>query len=136
MKNRSFKNISSAVAVVLILSVLLIILMCILPRRLVLDLYDVCRPRLESAIEDVTANDNGSAFPKIENIVKAIEEKEKLLLLFYDHTDVSALEGAAKTALELARTDDPSQLITELCEIGIRFEYLIHLNDISIYNVF
>lgn len=135
MRNPSFKGMSAAVFTGLILSAAVIIAMCVIPKRLICSLYDENKDSVRMAIELAEAEQNEKALPIIKEVMDNIEAKKKSLMFFFDHNDVVALSGAAGTAYELAQTDDPAQLIAELRDIEKSFEFLIHTNGFSIYNI-
>ena len=135
MRNPSFNGMSAAVISGLILSAALIITMCVVPKRLICSLYSENKESVRTAIELAESGENEIALQLIKKVMDNIENRKNTLLLFFDHNDVVALSGAAGTAYELAQTDDPAQLIAELREIEKSFEYLIHTNDFSIYNI-
>lgn len=136
MAKQSFKAMSLAVAAGIILSAFIITLSCAVPKHVVNRMYAECKPFVDAAIKKAHSERNGDAADDIEKVVGMIEKRRDTLLIFYDHKDVAELFRSAETALELAKTNDTAQLLAELCDIGKAFENLMHINDMSIVNIF
>ncbi|MBO4384622.1 MAG: DUF4363 family protein [Clostridia bacterium] len=136
MVKQSFKGMSAAVAAGIILSFVITALACIIPKAVTDGICADCIPLIDEALDKALENRNGEATPVIETIIEIIKKRRYTLLLFFDHKDVSELVRSAETALELSKTDDTAQLITELCDIGKACDYLKHINDMSILNIF
>ena len=136
MEKQSFKGMSAAVLIGLALSVILIACSCAIPRAIIGSLYEDCSGKIASALNHVKEGNNTEAYSIIKDIDEMIEGSRNALLLFYDHKDILELSGSARTALMLAETEDTAQLIVELRDIERAFYSLIHMNDMSIYNIF
>ncbi len=136
MKNGSFKTIKAIIAAALLISAAAIALTCFLPGILINRLYGECVDDLDKAVAAALEERNDIAYLHIQTVCGRLEKSKKLLMVFYDHNKVIELTGSAGTALELAKTKDTAQLITELCGIEKAFDYLIHTNDAGLYNVF
>lgn len=136
MAKQNFKGMTAAVAAGIVVSVIIIACVCVIPKRITLRMSDEISPLVSDALNKALSEKNSEATPVIESIFDIIEGYRRTLMLFYDHKDVSELVLSAKTALELSRTDDTAQLITELCDIEKAADYILHINDMSIFNIF
>lgn len=136
MGSLNFNGIKVAAAAAIILSLTIIVLTCIIPGKMIENVYSACQTHIENAIESAVEGNNQAAHLEAEYIVGEINRAERSLLLFYDHSDIKELSRSAQTALDLSETDDPAQLIAELNSIRKCFEYLVSINKISIYNIF
>lgn len=136
MVKQSFKTMTAVSFVFLILSVLSILLVCVVPRLIVRSLYNENAEPIRTAISASVKGDNVKARKEILKVTKSLDSKKKLLMFFYDHNAVTALTGAAETALWLSETDEKAQLAAELRGIERAFESLMLTDEISLKSIF
>lgn len=136
MEKQDFKTLNYVVSAAILISLITVTAMCVIPRAILISLYEETEPYLDLAIRYTLEGNNPLAHEKIETAVENMEKSRKTLMLFYDHTGILELTGSIETALLLSETDDAAQLIEELKDAKKTFEFLIHADDISIYNIF
>ena len=135
MKNPDFKASARTVWAAVIISAVLLTLVCVLPCVLIGRLYDEVSPLIDSARTAVSEEDYSSAEAYCKRITAAVEKDMRLLQLFYDHRDIYALYNAAASAEAIAPTEDPAQLLEELCSARTAIEMLRSRDRASIFNL-
>lgn len=136
MKNPDFKKASLAVMIAIVVSVLLLAAACILPGILINRLSRMVLPRLDLAIYAVADNNFANAARLAEEVSEGIESELDTLELFFEHEIIYELYGSASAAVRIAPTEDPSQLLEELCAAYTTMQYLVRINRASLYNFF
>lgn len=125
----------TAVAAGLALAAVFVLLACLLPWLAVDSLYRETSGLIEGAKLDALSGDFGSAYEKSALVLEKVKRREHRLMLFYDHGDIAELTGGIDTALDLAKEGDAGLLLAALGDAENMFEYLIGINEISIFNL-
>ena len=131
-KDKSFKGLRIAVGIGSAAAFAVILLACLLPRIKLMELQKRVTPLLRDSIEYVQNEKHDAALLSIGKMLEIIEDRAPDLMLMYDHSRLEDLEYAAKTALELAKAEDKTQLLTELTLIEIKLKYMQYSNEISL----
>ncbi len=136
MEKQSFNTMTVISGIGLVLAAAVILFACVVPRAIVVSLYYENKALISGSISAATEGDNETVRKNAEIIAEHLDEKKDLLMFFYDHNSVTALTGAAHTAIRLSETDEKAQLTAELREIEKAFERLMLTDEISLKSIF
>lgn len=120
----------------MIVAAAIILLSCVMPLRMINLLKEQITPLAEKAVSLVREEKHCEAERTIESIRACLDEKRNVLMMLFGHDEIEQLIYAADTAVELAKADDTSQLITELTAMINKCEFLLYSNDAGFENIF
>ena len=132
---QSFIALRAVTALSLVLAAAFIAVFSILPNAVMERLERSIVPRAASAIEKTQKGDTLSALEDVLEMKAILEDAHEELLMLFAHGDIIELNYCVRTAEELARSGDTSQLLTELTGIESVIWSLRHRNEATLSNL-
>lgn len=136
MSNPNFKAASAVVFAALTAALLILVFACITPGLIIRELQSSVSGKLNDAIAFAVAEDYINASECADSALEEIVKRKDTLMMFFDQADVFELINAAKSASDIAKTEDAAQLLEELNGAAILIESMLRMHEASLINLF